>query len=111
MKFFRHQHLDAVDELLGGARSLADDRCLFDEVNFKAADFVDGHPIAEIAVQAVGLFHQQDAALRILSQVADHGIKARSAGPLRRFDIREGSTNFQMVVLRITAQQLVLRGD
>ena len=95
----------------GGARSLADDRCLFDEVNFKAADFVDGYPIAEVTVQAIRLFHQQNAAMRILSQVAYHRVKPSSAGPLRRFDIREGSTNFQMVVLRITAQQLVLRGD
>jgi hypothetical protein len=44
-------------------------------VNLKAADFVDSHPIAEVAVQAVGLFHQQDAALRILSQVADHRVE------------------------------------
>jgi hypothetical protein len=59
---FRHQYFDAVDELFGGSRFPADDGCLFDEVNLEAADFVDGHPIAEVTVQtgsaAISLTYQ-----------------------------------------------------
>ena len=64
-----------MDELLRRTGIARKDDSFFDQVDLQI-EFVKSHPILEIAVKPVSLFHQDKAAGRILLQDRHHLAKA-----------------------------------
>ena len=84
----RHQHLDAVHELVGRARGLRDDLALLDEMD-RHVETVNGDPVADIAVQAVCFLNQDGLACGVCLQKGDHLAEAGATGLFGRFDVDE----------------------
>ena len=83
------------------------DDILLHEVDLKP-EFFDGHPVLQVAVEAVGLFHQHGAAgLRLLQQ-RDHFAEAGAARRLRRLHVRELLEHIEAVGAGIPAEQFQL---
>ena len=82
----RHQHLDAVHELLRGARLARQDDAFLGEVDL-GVEFVDRHPVLEVAVEPVGLLDQQHAHSRMRLQPGDHLAEGGAAGLLGRLHV------------------------
>ena len=77
----RHQHLDAVHELFRGARLARQHHAFLREVHFHV-QFVDRHPILEVAIEPVGLLDQHHADGRMRLQIGDHLAEGGAAGLL-----------------------------
>ena len=50
-------------------------------------EFVDGHPILEIAIEPVGFLDKQDANGRMRLQIRNHLAEGSTAGLLGRFNV------------------------
>ncbi|HEY4683740.1 MAG TPA: hypothetical protein VIH17_10900 [Candidatus Acidoferrales bacterium] len=88
-------------------RVLADDLALFGQVDFHF-QVLERHAIAEVAVQAVGLFDDGDAAVWILPKEAHHLAELFAACNLRRFHVHELAHELEVVRARIFSQELQL---
>ncbi len=88
-----------MHELLRRPRVLRDDDVLLDEVDFEV-QFVERDPVLEVAVEAVGLLDEQDAAGLVLAEEREHLAEARAAGLLGRLDIDE------LLQVRIPAKEI-----
>ncbi|HEX5367802.1 MAG TPA: hypothetical protein VFY10_00125 [Dehalococcoidia bacterium] len=75
-------------------------------------EFVDRHPILDVAVKAVSFLDQEDSARRgFLSEESNHFAKRRATGALRRLDVFEFLNDVDALTLRVFGQQLPLRWD
>lgn len=74
-----HQHADAVHELFSGARVGREDYVPLNEVDLQV-QVVDADPVLEVAVETVGLLHQQQAAGARSLEKTQH---LREVGPAR----------------------------
>jgi hypothetical protein len=72
---------------------------------------VDDDPVAQIPVQAIGLFDQDGPAGRVASEVREHPAEAGPAAPFGRFDIGELVGDRDPVVEGVLAQKLLLGRD
>nr|WP_284272097.1 hypothetical protein [Bradyrhizobium iriomotense] len=82
----RHQHFDAVHELLGGTRVPRENDALLHKVHLKF-ELIQRHPIFEIAIKPVGLFNQDGADAGMLFEILDHLAEVCAAANLRRLNI------------------------
>ena len=67
--------------------------------------------IAEVAVQAVGLFHQDNAAGLMIAQEPNHLTEMLSSRYLGCLHVHKFTQDIQLVVLCILAEEFKLRGD
>ena len=99
---FGHQHADAVHELLGGAGVGREDDVLFDEVDLQV-EVVNADPVLEVAVEAVGLLHQQQAAGPLSLEEAQHLRKVGPARLLGRLYVHELAHQLDVAGLGVVA--------
>ncbi|MDF1719269.1 MAG: hypothetical protein P1U65_01190 [Minwuia sp.] len=103
-----HQHLDAVHELFRRARIAREYCALLGEVDFYI-QLVERHPILEIAIKPVGLFHQNYPHAGMLAQISDHLIEIGAAGALGGLNIDIFLGDSEAILRCIIAQQFALR--
>ncbi|HEX5107353.1 MAG TPA: hypothetical protein VFV95_02865 [Vicinamibacterales bacterium] len=66
------------------------------------AEFVDGHPVLDVAVQTIRLLNQENSACRgLLAQERNHLAKRRAAGALGGLDIFEFLDDVNAFTLRV----------
>lgn len=85
-------------------------RPLLDEVDGDV-EIVNGHPIADVAVEAIRLLDEDRAAGRIGLDVREHLRETCAARLLRGLDIDELAGDRQPVLARVLTQQSLLRGN
>ena len=74
-----------------------------------SAEIVQGRPIFKIAVQAIGLFHQDRVTGRaVLHQILQHRRERGSAGSLGRFHVYEFFDDDQAMLDRVIPQRALL---
>nr|WP_245987740.1 hypothetical protein [Sphingobium fluviale] len=103
----RHQHFDAVHEFFRRSGFPGQDNALLHEVDL-GIQFVDRHPILEIAVEPVSLLDQNGVNHLALSQEPDHLVEAGPATLLGRFDIDIFTSHDEPIGDGVFAQQLEL---
>ncbi|MDP7155743.1 MAG: hypothetical protein QF705_04775 [Arenicellales bacterium] len=106
----RHQHLDAMHELLGGSGIGGEDDVLLGEVDLQF-QLVQGHPVLQVAVKAVGLLDQDDAGLRMLAKIVHHLAEAGAAGLLGGLHVDVLLDDVEAFGQGVVAQQLELGRD
>ena len=98
-----------MHELLGGAGVAGQHHVLLDEVDFDV-EFVERHPVLEVAVEPVGLLDQhRPAGERPLRKatISPNG----APGLLGGLDVHELAQDGEAVVRRVLPEQLQLRRD
>lgn len=98
-----------MHELLAAAGVRAEDHVLLDEVEFEP-ELVERDPVLDVAVCAVGLFHQDRAAF-FLPQEGEHGIEGGPAGALRCLDVDELLGDRVALLLCVIMQEAKLCRD
>ena len=106
----RHQHLDAVHELFRGSRLARQHHAFLREVDFHV-EFVDRHPVLEVAIEPVGLLDQHHADGRMRLEIGDHLAEGGAAGLLGGFNVDVFLRHREAVRRRVFLQQLQLRRD
>ena len=66
-----HQHLDAMNELLGRARVTGKKKGFFPEMDLDI-EFVGRAPVFEVAIKPIGLLHQQAAGIWVPAEIFQH---------------------------------------
>ena len=105
-----HQHLDAVEELVGRAGGGRRDRAFLDEVHLDA-EFVNRDPVLDVAVEPIRLLHEDRPARRMILHERQHLAEAATAGLPRRFNVHKFAKDGQVLHLRIVAEQFLLGRD
>ena len=82
----RHQHLNAVHEFFGGPRLTREHHSFFRKVDLRI-EFVDRHPILEVAVEPIGFFDEDHAHVGMRPQPGDHFAEGGAAGLLRSLHV------------------------
>ena len=106
----RHQHLDAVHELFRGSRLARQHHAFLREVHFHV-EFIDRHPILEVAIEPVGLLDQHHANGRMRLEIGDHLAEGGAAGLLGGFNVHVFLRHREAVRRRVFLEQLQLRRD
>ncbi|HLH07609.1 MAG TPA: hypothetical protein VKW78_10255 [Terriglobales bacterium] len=109
-----HGHVNVVHEFVLRTRVLGNHPAFFYEVNFDVAgfdQFLEGDAVGAIAIQAVGLFDQHDAATIATFQQLPHLPELLAAGVLGRFHIDEFLLYAETAHARVFVQQFALRGN
>jgi hypothetical protein len=83
---------------------------LFDQVDL-GVEFVDSDPVAQVAVQAIGLLDQHDEAPLVLAGEGDHAAEGAAAGLLGGLDVNEFVGDPEAPGRSIRSQQIELRRD
>jgi hypothetical protein len=107
---FRHQHLDAVHELFGGSGFPRKGDALLHQMDF-GIKLVDRHPVLEVAIQAVGLLHEDGLHGLVLAEVADHLVEVCAPALLGRLHVDIFARDIEPVGLGVVAQQFELGRD
>ncbi len=105
-----HQDLDPVHELLVRAGVLGEHLVLLHEVNLDV-EFIETHPVLDVAVETVGLLDEDDPAGGLLPQEGDHFTKCFPASLLRGLDVREFLDNLKVMNAGVIAEELELGRD
>jgi hypothetical protein len=74
-------------------------------------ELVDRHPVAEVAVQAIGLLDQDDEATLVLAGEGDHAAKGGTTGLFGGFDINELFGDLELAAGGVRSQQIELGRD
>ncbi|MEE4450499.1 hypothetical protein V2S85_02520 [Novosphingobium resinovorum] len=106
----RHQDLDAVHELFGGPGFPRKRDALFHQMDF-GIQFVDRHPITQVAIEAVGLFHEDGLHRAVLAEETDHLAEIGAAAVLGGLDVHIFGCNGEPVGFGVIAQKLELGGN
>ncbi|MCZ6692212.1 MAG: hypothetical protein O7H41_21725 [Planctomycetota bacterium] len=107
---FGHQDLDPVYELLVGPAVLAQDLPLLNQVNLQP-QIIQGHVVAEVPIEAVGLLDQDDRAGGMLAEEPDHQVELRPTGLLGCLDVYELLDHLDPVTCGVPLEELELRRD
>ena len=107
----RHEHLDAVDELLRRPRVLGEDDPLLHEVDLEPVHLVERDPVLEVSVEAVGLLDEEDTAGRGLGKKGEHLAEAGAPGALGCFNVDELLHDAEVVGDGVLPEELLLRRD
>ncbi|MER8517684.1 hypothetical protein NKH47_32950 [Mesorhizobium sp. M1060] len=99
-----------MHELFRGSRVARQHHALLGKVDLDI-EFVESHPILEVAVEAIGLLDQDDAYARMLAQIFDHLAEVGPPGVLGGLDINIFLNNAKLPLKSIFSQQLALRRD
>ena len=100
-----------MHELLGRAGVVRQHEVLLDEVDLQV-QLVQGDIVPEVAVQSVGLLHQDDAALGTRPfEVLHHLPEAGPSGALGRLHVDEFALDDEALTGRVLTQQLQLGRD
>ena len=83
---------------------------LFDQVDLEV-ELVHSDPVAQIAVQAIGLLSQQHQPPWVLPDEGDQLAESGTAGLLRGLDVDELVQDAQVPLKRMLPQQIELRRD
>nr|WP_245441971.1 hypothetical protein [Mesorhizobium hawassense] len=73
--------------------------------------FIERHPVLQVAIEPVGLLDQHASNAGMLSQVFDHFGKVGPAGGLGRLDVDKLLHNVEPLLQGVVTQQLALRRD
>ncbi|RWL44485.1 MAG: hypothetical protein EOR60_17840 [Mesorhizobium sp.] len=71
--------------------------------------FVERHPVLEIAVEAIGLLNQDDSHAGVLAQVFDHFTEVGSSAALGGLDIDVFLDDAELLLKGVLSQELALR--
>ena len=85
---------------------LGEDRALLDEVDLEA-QLVEGHPVPQVAVEAVRLLDEDGAAVGVLYEMCEHRLEARPPCPAGRLDIDELGRDGEPVRFRVGSQKML----
>ena len=99
-----------MHELLGGAGIGGEDDVLLGEVDLQF-QLVQGHPVLQVAVQAVGLLDKDDAGLRVLAKIVNHLAEAGTAGLFSCLHVDVLFDDVDAFCQCVVAQQLELGRD
>nr|WP_037517750.1 hypothetical protein [Sphingomonas sp. LH128] len=106
----RHQHLDAVHELFGGSGLPRQGNALLHQMDF-GIKLVDRHPVAQVAIEAVGLFNENGLHGAVLAQEPDHLAEIGAPAVLSGLDVHIFGGNGEAIGFGMVVQQLELGGD
>jgi len=106
----RHQHLDAVHELFRGARIAREHHTFLGEMDLDV-EFVQRHPVLEVAVEPVGLLDQHHADRRMALEIGNHLAEGGAAGLLGGLHVHVFLRHREALRRGVFLQQLQLRRD
>jgi hypothetical protein len=99
-----------VHELFRGSRLTRKHHSLLWEVHFHI-QFVDRHPILEVAIEPVGFLDQHDADERVRLKIGDHFVESDAAGLLCSLDVDIFLRDREAIFCCVFLEQLQLRRD
>ena len=106
-----HEHLDAMDELLGRAGVVGEHHALLHEMHVDV-ERVDRHPVLQVAVQPIGLLDEDDRlGLPLLAQGGQHLPELGAPRALGRLDVGVLVQHVEAVLLGVGPEQVELGGD
>nr|WP_287387638.1 hypothetical protein [Sphingobium sp.] len=99
-----------MHELFGGSGFARKGDAFLYQMDF-GIQFVDRHPVAQVAIEAVGLFDEDRLHRAVLAQKADHLAEAGAAALLGGLDVHIFRSDGQSIGFGMVTQELELSRD